>query len=254
MIMKLSYLIENLIFPPKCANCGELLDIDITKKVLSPLCDGCRFHYENEKMRECGRCGLSMVLCRCMPPAMEKAQCTSLLKLTSYRSNENSMPIRSFIYSVKLINNSISFDFLTEQLKGILISEMRALSLNPEDCVITYLPRSYKNKAEYGFDQGLKLAKRLSFITGIEFAKCFVRRFNVGEQKGLNKYERKLNMKSAYISLDMGDNLKNKTVILVDDIVTTGSSMASASRLIFSQGAYQVIGICLGYTEKTKNR
>lgn len=250
--MKLSFLIENLLFPPKCANCGELLDIDISQKVISPLCDGCRFHFENEKMRECGRCGLSMTLCRCMPPAMERAQCSSLLKLTSYRSDGNSMPIRSFIYSVKIVKNKISFDFLSEQLRSVLISEMRAYSLMPENCVITYLPRSYKNISEYGFDQGLKLAKALSRDTGIEFIKCFKRRRNVGEQKGLNKYERRLNMKSAYFPLDIGDKLKDKTIILVDDIVTTGSSMASASRIAFSMGAYQVIGICLGYTEKTK--
>ena len=122
----------------------------------------------------------------------------------------------------------------------------------PSDCVITYLPRSHKNKANSGFDQGYELAKALSRQTGIELVRCFDRKMGSVEQKNLNTYERRLNMKSAYKTRDVEDKIKDKTVILVDDIVTTGSSMASCTRLLFSMGAFSVIGICIGLTEKKK--
>ena len=45
-------LATNLIFPPRCANCGELISMDIRKKHVDPLCPTCRMHYENEKQIE----------------------------------------------------------------------------------------------------------------------------------------------------------------------------------------------------------
>ena len=184
---------------------------------------------------------------------MEKSQCSALLKLISYRSHDDSFPIKNFIYSVKRHDDEAYFNFVAEQLREGLIREMRSQSLMPNDCIITYLPRAVKNKAEHGFDQGKSLAQSLAFMTGIEFVDCFERGVNVKEQKNLNQYERRLNMRSAYKLRDVKDKIDNKTVILVDDIVTTGSSMASCARLVFSYGAYNVIGVSIGLTEKEKN-
>ena len=185
-----------------------------------------------------------------MPKNMEKAQCTALLKLISYRTNDESLKIRNFVYSIKHSDYYVSFDFIAEQMRKPLIAEMRAAGLMPEDCVITFLPRSHKNKAKDGFDQSFRLAKSLSTVTGIELLNCFDRRIKSDEQKHLNVYERRLNMSSAYKKRDIGDKVAGKTVILVDDIVTTGSSMAACARIAYSMGAYAVMGICLGYTEK----
>ena len=184
---------------------------------------------------------------------MERAQCSSLLKLISYRPFDESFYIKRFLYSVKRRDDKMYFDFIAHQLRELLIVEMRTRNLMPNDCVITYLPRAKKNKTQHGFDQGLSLAKSLSHITGIELVDCFKRKAFVQEQKSLNQYERRLNMASAYRVLDVEELLEDKTVILVDDIVTTGSSMAACARLAFSKGAYDVIGICIGLTEKEKN-
>lgn len=250
--MKISNIVSNLLFPPKCANCNEFLDVKLSEKIIDALCPTCRLHYENEKQRECNICGLKMEFCRCMPKNMQKAQCTSLLKLISYRTHDDNLPIRNFVYSIKHSDYKVSFDFVAEQMRKPLIAEMRATGIMPSDCVITFLPRSHKNKAKDGFDQSFRLARSLSRVTGIEFVNCFNRRIKSNEQKKLNLYERKLNMSSAYKPRAVGDKLKDKTVILVDDIVTTGSSMAACARIAYSLGAYAVMGVCLGYTEKNK--
>ena len=251
--MSFKHLITNLVFPPKCSNCNSFLDIDIKSKVTDTLCPACRVQYESEKERECGFCGLAMKFCRCMPRNLERAQCSCLLKLLSYRPQDESFPIRQFLYSVKRRDDRIYFDFVAEQMRELLIVEMRSRSLLPDDCIITYLPRASKNLAEHGFDQGKSLSKSLSNITGIEFVECFKRKLFAEEQKNLNQYERRLNMRSAYEILDVENIIKDKTVILVDDIVTTGSSMAACTRLLFSRGAYDVMGLCIGLTEKEKN-
>lgn len=250
--MKINNVVSNLLFPPKCANCNELLDIALCKRNKDALCPSCRLHYENEKQRECNICGLAMEFCRCMPKNMQKAQCTALLKLISYRTNDDNLLIRKFVYSIKHSDYRVSFDFVAEQMRKPLITEMRSAGLMPENCVITFLPRSHKNKAKDGFDQSLRLATSLSNIMGIELINCFDRRIKSSEQKKLNPYERRLNMSSAYKPRNVSDKLRDKTVILVDDIVTTGSSMAACARIAYSLGAYAVMGVCLGYTEKNK--
>ena len=252
--MKPMVLIQNLLFPPKCANCGELLDIELNKRVTSPLCPACRKHFEEEKSRECSICGLAMKFCSCMPKQMQKAQCTTLLKLIPYRANDESLTIRNFVYSVKHVNNRITFDFIAEQMREQLIAEMRSKSLMPQDCVITFLPRSKKNKLNDGFDQSYELARALSRITGIELVNCFERELFAKEQKNLNRFERRLNMSSAYKARNVRDKVRDKTLILVDDIVTTGSSMASCARIGSELGAYEVMGVCLGLTEKNNKK
>lgn len=232
-------------------NCGKLLSVDVKKRLEAPLCEECRLSWEREKTESCSRCGLDMKLCTCMPKALERAECSALLKLVSYRAHGD-MAISRFFYSIKHSYNRAGFDFLAEQMKFLLIPEMRARGLMPRDCVISYLPRSAKNKNKDGFDQGREFARALSRITGICCESCFSRRIFVNEQKKLNSFERNLNMNSAFKLKIKSQRIENKTVILVDDIVTTGSGMAAATRLLFSGGAYEVIGLCVGYTKKHK--
>jgi ComF family protein len=250
--MGFAELILNLVFPPKCANCGKLLDVDVTKRVSEPLCEQCNRHFENEKSRECPDCGLMLRFCRCMPGTMKKAQCEGLIKLISYSPTGHSASVNNVIYSVKHRKNRALLDYLTFQLRSSVITEMRVRELLPKDCLVTYMPRSLENKAEDGFDQGLAMARALSREMGIPLLHAFRRRASARVQKNLKGYERRLNMMSAYAPRRVGDAVRGKTVFLVDDIVTTGSSMSACVKMLHSMGADCVIGVCIGYTEKLK--
>lgn len=245
-------LLENLIFPPKCACCGRMLEIKLTTEAYSALCTDCRRELEAEKKRECRRCSMAMVYCRCMPSALSRAQCVSLIKVIGYDPEMGNAGINRYLYTVKHNACRLDIRFSAEQLRARLIDEMRTLSLTPEDCVITYLPRSHKNKAKYGYDQGELLANELSRITGIPLVVCFSRVLSSDEQKSLSKFERRMNMNSSYLPLEVGDRVRDKTVILVDDIVTTGASMASCVRILDALGAYATVGLCLARTVKKK--
>ena len=252
-LLKAGRIASNLLFPPKCMNCGELLENDVFTSPVSPLCNKCRLLWEKEKTNFCEVCGLDVKLCRCMPKALERSGCGALLKLVLYKASGD-MPINKFIYSLKHKYNKSSFEFIAEQMRFLLIPEMKARSLLPSDCVICYLPRSLKNKNKDGFDQSLELARALSRLTGIKIVRAFSRRLFVSEQKRLNSFERNLNMNSAFKLTPSSKLASGKTVILVDDIVTTGSGMAACSRLLYSVSADETIGICVGYTKKEKNK
>lgn len=241
-------LLGNLIFPPKCASCGGLIEFRIARRSPSALCIACRRQLEKEKARECPRCKRAMSKCRCMPPPLDRAQCLSLLKLVAYEPHTGNEAVNKYLFTVKRYACKLDIIFSAEQLRARLIEEMRENYLLPDDCLITYMPRSEKNISVYGYDQGKALATELSKITGIELVECFARKPANSDQKRLGEFERRMNMNSSYLPLDVKDKVSNKTVVIVDDIVTSGSTMASCVRMLSALDAYASVGLCLAKT------
>lgn len=252
IVKRIKTLLGNLIFPPKCSGCGKILEMKLDVEAYLALCTDCRREYEAEKDRECRKCSLPMSRCRCMPNALDRAQCLSLLKLVAYDPDSGNETVNRFLYTVKHKACDLDILFSAQQLRARLIEEMRELSLSPSDCIITYMPRSRKNKIKYGYDHGKALAEEVARITGIELVRCFERKVDTDEQKSLGEFERRMNMGSSYLPLDVEERVRDKTVVIVDDIVTTGSSMASCVRFLNAQDAYAVIGLCLARTVKRK--
>ncbi|MPQ42555.1 ComF family protein, partial [Clostridium tarantellae] len=91
---------------------------------------------------------------------------------------------------------------------------------------ILYIPTSKKKLKEKGFNQCEFLAKELSKKTNIKVINIIIKKDNIKEQKLLSSLERKKNMSKAfYISKEV--NLNNKTILLIDDVITTGSTLIS---------------------------
>ena len=73
------------------------------------------------------------------------------------------------------------------------------------------------------------------------------RKYFTKRQKGLGRKARQENAKKSF-SLVKNIDLRGRTVILVDDVVTTGSSFADCTRLLISAGAARVICLCVAKT------
>ena len=114
-----------------------------------------------------------------------------------------------------------------------------------EEVLLTYLPRSFRAKRKNGTDQALMLARAISKETGIPVMPLLSRvRFGGAVQKKLSRRERIDNAKLLF-TLSPKADLKGKTVILIDDLVTTGSSMAAGVRLLRQAGVTRCFGICI---------
>ena len=121
----------------------------------------------------------------------------------------------------------------------------------PMECIFTYVPRRNKAICEDGFDQGQRIASCLSEVFDCKrnFRRLFVR---VGgqEQKKLDANARKANIKNT---VKLHKNAKNivagKVVLLVDDLVTSGTTMSVAKSLLVAAGAQDVICITVARTK-----
>ena len=92
------------------------------------------------------------------------------------------------------------------------------------------------------------LAKLLAEQFGAKYEKILVSEVKT-EQKKLHGESRKEN---AQFSVINEIDLKGKNVIIIDDIVTTGSSMGAAAMLIHGLGAKRIFGAALGIAYKDK--
>ena len=62
-------------------------------------------------------------------------------------------------------------------------------------------------------------------------------------QTGLNKSNRKTNLEDAFTVVDK-DKVKDKIILLVDDIYTTGSTLNECAKTLIKSGAKGVYGLC----------
>ena len=92
------------------------------------------------------------------------------------------------------------------------------------------------------FNQAAALASVVSRLSGVPLeAHALRRRKRTRQQVGLSKAERAANMQGAFeVPQSMRPLLHGKRVLLVDDVMTTGSTANAASRLLLRGGAASV--------------
>ena len=135
-----------------------------------------------------------------------------------------------------------------------LLSDALARSVEmPPDALITFVPRTLREKRKYGFDQSAEIAKALSEKNGIPFASLLRRRKHTVPQKKMRSTEERLkNAKESYMA--QGEvSLSGKTVLLIDDTVTTGASVAACARILRKMGAKEIIAVAPFISVRHKN-
>ena len=189
-----------------------------------------------------------------MPSVLSRAGMPVLKKLVSYDGTETSAQNRLILFLKKNKNLRVSH-FVAEQLLYRLREILDENSLAAQDTVIVFLPRSPKNLAKYGFDQTELVAKELSRISGVELLPLLKRkRKNYKEQKRLDLKGRRDNVRFMFeLDGECLSSLGERCIILLDDIVTSGSSMAEAIRLLRKRGVREVYGLCIAMV-KVKRR
>ena len=108
---------------------------------------------------------------------------------------------------------------------------------------ITCVPPSKKSYHERGYNQSELLAKEISACTGLKFRKLIVKIKKTKIQHDIdNAKERKLNVSNAFAVVNRyADEIKDKRILLVDDIMTTGATLNECCKVLYDSGAKSVI-------------
>lgn len=106
--------------------------------------------------------------------------------------------------------------------------------------LITWAPLSKKRLRERGFDQAELLAREVGRLLSIPAAPVLEKTRNTGPQSELEEESaRRANARGAYALLP-GTDLSGKRVVLVDDVVTSGSTLGECAALLRQGGAEEV--------------
>lgn len=144
--------------------------------------------------------------------------------------------IRELILDYKFNEKSYMYKtFVNFLLKNKKIFE----NIKKYDKIIP-VPISKKRYKERGYNQSLLIAKEISMQISYEtnnniklelVNNCLIKTKNIIEQSKLNKEDRQHNIQGVY-TLKNGSILTNKSILLIDDIYTTGSTVNECSRVL----------------------
>lgn len=242
MKMNIKALWERILFyvsVPTCVCCKRRLIIQE-----KALCTECLAKHERLKFRNCSRCSKKLHECSCSNEYLENHYVKKLAKVFHYMQRDDMLPLNSLIYSLKRENRNDVLDFCAEELASVILNVFPKAN----ECIITNVPRRKRSIIKYGMDHAELLAKEVSQKLGATYEKILISNVKT-EQKKLYGSSRLLN---ADFDICKEIDLHGKSVIIIDDIVTTGSSMGAAAMLIHGLGAKRIYGASLGVAYKDK--
>lgn len=115
--------------------------------------------------------------------------------------------------------------------------------------LILPVPLHYAKKAERGYNQSEFIAKGISSFTGIEWDRKTIKRKRYTEtQTHLTAEERQANVKGAF-KIRNRDKIKGKNILLVDDVITTGSTISECANQLILAGAGKIYATSIAIAE-----
>ena len=116
-----------------------------------------------------------------------------------------------------------------------------ALPLDERFDFVTAVPLHWRKKWQRGFNQSELLARAIARRRGIPMVHALARARFTKTQAGLSNTERRKNVAAAFRSRRAAETLAGKRVLLIDDVMTTGSTAAACARALKQAGAARVV-------------
>jgi ComF family protein len=107
------------------------------------------------------------------------------------------------------------------------------------------VPLHRRRRRERGFNQAGVLAEELSRLTGMPvLSDALSKTINIRPQTSLRSEARRANIRGAY-RVARPEAVRGKTIVLVDDVCTTGSTLGECARVLRKAGAADVRGVTI---------
>lgn len=187
------------------------------------------------------------VCANALPPQTHATVCGYCLKTKLYYKKTTALfhykkPASHLIRHLKFNQKVTHAHFL-----GFLLAKKLKIEIGSElPDIIIPIPLHKKRLKQRGYNQALELARVLHHQLHIPLLKKgLIRHRYTKAQSEVLARERHKNVRNAFICRE---NIKGKTILLVDDVMTTGFTVNEASKTLLKVGAASVHVCCLGRT------
>ena len=205
--------------PQSCFLCGDIS--------IQPICVPCLADLTKQVSR-CTCCAKPWSTidlcdeCQSQPPPY-----THIQTVFSY-----SYPVDQLIIAAKFRQNLVILKFLGELMAQRLI-------IQPRPQVLIPVPLHLNRLRQRGYNQSLELAKAISKHIGIPIAAQACKRIkNTLPQTTLSGKQRQTNVKGAFKLIKIAPDWQH--IALIDDVVTTGSTVAELAQILRKAGVSRV--------------
>lgn len=220
--------IVNLALPPRCPGCGTII------AELHTFCADCWRKIEWLGDVGCSACGLPLegteietcAACLASPPLIARTRAA-----VAYGDITRTLPLR-LKYSRKVA------------LAKTMARYMRPLVETAEDPLLVPVPLHRSRLWARGFNQSALVAQELANHCALRHDPHLLhRRKRTAPLKGMGPNQRRREVSGAF-AVSKPDNLKGRTIVLIDDVLTSGSTAEACAKVAMRSGARQVQLIC----------
>lgn len=220
----------NLFFPPRCSACGAATERAHT------LCPACFATLHIVTQPACAICGFPFEY-----EVGAGALCGACLEKTP--PYDKGWAVLRYDEAAKSLVSRLKYadkTHLAPYLGRLMAAQGREVLKDAE--LLVPVPLHWRRMLTRRYNQSLLLAREASKISGIPLLPDALKRLrHTPPQASLNRKERLDNVRGAFMATDKGKTaIAGKTVVLIDDVMTTGATIYACCKTIKRAGAKEV--------------
>ncbi|MBR6780327.1 MAG: ComF family protein [Clostridia bacterium] len=220
--------LRHAFFPFRCCVCGRVLHAgnEICEECISAI-------LKVPPTGFCRGCGRPMKKCMCIPEPFLSAAAAPFL----FEGD-----VREQIHKFKFENKP----FMALSYAKIAAKYIHDCGIADGAQLLTFIPMTQKAIKMRGYNQAREFAVALSNILHIECEQTLVKYCETPSQHDLSAFLRHGNLTGVYtLPPDKENLIRDKVILLADDITTTGSTLHEAAKTLLIFGAKEVRGVCI---------
>lgn len=219
------------LFPRRCACCGAIVSAE------KGFCSECEKSLPRITGEVCPACGRGKKKCTCK----NKSNYYDAIAAPFYFEGN----IRLGIHRFKFRRAAYYADAYAREMSDTVALRFKNVKFD----YITEVPSGKMARRERGYNQCELLARAVSKNTGIPYKKGILKKiYETEKQHGLNYYMRQGNLTGVFDS-DRPEEIKDKVILLCDDISTSGETLNECAKMLWLYGAKNIYCISAALTE-----
>ena len=203
------------------------------------------------------------IFCRALLKEDETDLCRACrMEAPDFSSAKNNIPFVAGWTAVWYYRDNVKYSIHRYKFRGALsyadsygrFLAMRIAQMDIDYDYITWVPVSFRRRLSRGYDQVAILAKATAKELGVPLYPTLKKKRHNPAQSGLtDPAQRKANVIGAYATLPNGD-IAGKTILLIDDVITTGSTVSECAKTLLTAGADKIYCAAIASAHKNNKK
>ncbi len=225
------YVLSCFFFPERCIFCNNVIE------PLQLSCRECRAAISKVKPPICSFCGSNKNECTCE----KKRHAYDRVIAPFYYEGS----VKSGVLRLKKRDDPQAITFFASQMVAAIRRESPDL---PFDAVC-FTPMTKMDQRKREYNQSRLLAEKVAYLLQLPLCDALVKIYETKPQKGLDRAARSGNVLGVF---DVRDSFSARSVLLVDDVVTTGATAHECAKMLKLYGAETVTVAAVAITPPPK--